>query len=224
MDNLNTFWSNNPGILLQPHQLKYFFPNASYTMVQNLNALVRMFMYLSIVLVLYSKNPQYLLLPLGTMLVTYLLFKLYPEKTELFYVKPNNTCDLSFNEKRAMVNRRKNFVSKKCVMPTVNNPFMNFNYISDNYHRPPACEAFLYNDPQSQEVKKVVEDKFNERLYRDVGDLYSKRNGQREFYSVPYNGIPDQTSFALWLFSPPGGGATCKEDGLKCAPYTGSML
>ena len=99
---------------------------------------------------------------------------------------------------------------------------MNFNYISDNYHRPPACKAFLYNDTQSRKVKKQVEDKFNERLYRDVGDLYSKRNGQREFYSVPYNGIPDQTAFAKWLYQWPG--PTCKENSLKCGSYTGSML
>lgn len=223
MDSLNTFWSNNPGILLQTNQLKYFFPNATYTMVQNLNAVIRMFLYLSVVLVLYTKNPQYFLLPLGALFVTYLLFKLYPDKTELFHVKPNNPCKLTLGEKRDKMKRVKNEISKECVMPTVNNPFMNFNYISDNYHRPPACEAFLYNDPQSREVKKEVEDKFNERLYRDVGDLYSKRNGQREFYSVPYNGIPDQTSFAKWLYSP-AGGSTCKENGLKCGPYTGSML
>lgn len=222
MDNSNTFWSDNPGILFEKNKLTYFFPNAGYTMVQNLNAVVRLCIYLSIVLVLYTKNSQYLLLPLGALLVTYVLFQMYPDKQELFHSQPNDKCNLTLNEKHDKLKRRKNVIKKKCVMPTVNNPFMNFNYISDDYHRPPACEAFLYNDPQSREVKKEVEDKFNERLYRDVGDLYAKRNSQREFYSVPYNGIPDQTSFSKWLYQLPG--PTCKENGLKCGTYTGSML
>jgi len=221
MDNSNTFWSNNPEILFQINQLTSFFPNSIYTLVQNLNAIVRLCIYLSIVLVLYTKNPQYLLLPLGSLFVTYLLFILYPDKQELFYAQPIDKCNLTLDEKINKLKKRKDYISKKCVMPTVNNPFMNFNYISDDYHRLPACKAFLYNDPQSREVKKKVEDKFNERLYRDVSDLYSKRNSQREFYSVPYNVIPDQTSFAKWLYKT---GPTCKENGLKCGSYTGSML
>ena len=221
MDKSNTFWSDNPGILFETNKLTYFFPNAGYTMVQNLNAVVRLCVYLALVLVFYTKNPQYLLLPLGALFVTYILFQMYPSKQELFHVQPNNKCNLTLNEKRDKLKRIKNVISKKCVMPTVNNPFMNFNYISDDYHRLPACKAFLYNDPQSREVKKEVEDKFNDRLFRDVGDLYSKRNSQREFYSVPYNGIPDQTSFAKWLYKT---GPTGKENGLKCGTYTGSML
>ena len=222
MDNSNTFWLDNPEILFQLNQLIYFFPNSNYTMVENLNAVVRLSIYLAIAMILYTKNIKYLMLPLGTLFVTYLLFKFYPNKKELFYNKPNNNCKLTLNEKRNKIKNLKNIIKKKCVMPTSDNPFMNFNYISDNYNRPPAWKAFLYNDSQSKKVKEEVEDKFNERLYRDVGDLYSKRNGQREFYSVPYNGIPDQTSFAKWLYKWPG--PTCKENSLKCGSYTGSML
>jgi hypothetical protein len=219
----NVFWSNNPEILLQKNKLKYFFPNAGYTMVQNLNAVVRMFMYLSIVLILYTKNPQYLLLTFGALFVTYLLFTYYPNPTEMFYTKPENICDLSIEDKREFRKKIKKDIMKECVTPTVDNPFMNFNHITDNYHRPPACKAFLYNDDQSMKVREEVTDTFNDKLYRDVGDLYSRRNGQREFYTVAYNGIPDQTSFAKWLYGNNSNG-TCKENGLKCAPYTGSML
>ena len=222
MDNSNTFWLDNPEILFQLNQLIYFFPNSNYTMVENLNVVVRLSIYLAIAMILYTKNIKYLMLPLGTLFVTYILFKFYPNKKELFYNKPNNNCELNLNEKRNKIKNLKNIIKKKCVMPTSDNPFMNFNYISDNYNRPPACKAFLYNDSQSKKVKEEVEDKFNERLYRDVGDLYSKRNGQREFYSVPYNGIPDQTSFAKWLYKLPV--PTCKENSLKCGSYTGSML
>ena len=48
-----------------------------------------------------------------------------------------------------------------------------------------------------------------------------ENNSQREFYTVGYNGIPDQTSFAKWCFKTP---PTCKERGLNCGPYTGSLI
>jgi hypothetical protein len=221
MDNSNTFWANNPKILLEQNQLQYFFPSSNYSVVTNLNVVVRLFIYLAIILVLYTKNPQYFLLPFGAMLVTYILFKYYPNQQELFHVQPTNDCILTMNDKRVLQKRRKNYIQKQCTKPTADNPFMNYLHVVDNYHKPPACEAFLYDDPQSMEVRKEVTDNFNDKLYRDVGDLYSRRNSQREFYTVAYNGIPDQGSFGKWLFS---GGSTCKEDGLKCSSWTGSLI
>ena len=70
-------------------------------------------------------------------------------------------------------------------------------------------------------VRKEVTDKFNEKLYRDVGDLYSRRNSQREFYTIGYNGIPDQTSVAKWRY---GQSSICKDNGLKCGGWTGSLI
>jgi len=217
----NIFWAENPPILFRFDKLKNFFPRYDYTMVQNLNALVRLAFYLTVVLIMYSRNPRYLLLFLGALLVTYTLFNYYPNKEELFYIKPVNPCNPTLKEKRAIVNINKNNVERKCVMPTVENPFMNFNHITDNYNRPPACKAFLYDDPQSQKVKKKVEEKFDDRLYRNVDDIYSKHNSQREFYTVAYNGVPDQTSFSKFLFKT---GPTCKESGIQCASYSGSLL
>lgn len=217
----NTFWSDNPRILFQSDKLKNFFPSANYAMVENLNVIVRLFFYLSIVLVLYSRNSQYLLLPLGAMFVTYLLFHYYPNKEELFYAEPINRCSLTLPEKISKMERKKN-LERNCTMPTTENPFMNYNHITDNYHKPPACKAFLYDDPHSQEVKDNVEDKFNNKLYRSVTDLYSKRNSQREFYTIAYNQTPDQTSFAKWLFGQSG--KICKENSLKCSNYSGSLI
>ncbi len=98
-----------------------------------------------------------------------------------------------------------------CVEPTTDNPFMNFNNITDDRDRPPACKSF-----DNDVVKKKIEENFNYNLYRDVGDLYSKNNSQREFYTMPNTkSVNDQNSFARWLYET---GPTCKEDGIKCAP------
>jgi hypothetical protein len=102
---------------------------------------------------------------------------------------------------------------KDCSKSTVNNPFMNANLITDKRDRDPACQ--YYDNP---EVAAKVEKNFDNNLYRDVSDLYNKRNSQRQYYTMPATTIPnEQTSFAKWLYlSPP----TCKEDAIRCVPET----
>lgn len=203
----NTFWLNNPNVLINKDKLKDFFPNKNQTIPENLNSIVRLSVYLTLGLLLYSKNLKYILLPLIVLLLTYGLFVMYPEKEDLINM---SLKEISLDKPM-----------KKCIKPTVDNPFMNYNHITDDYHRPPACRAFLNNDKKSLKIRKKVEKCFNEKLYRDVSDLYSKRNGQREFYTIAYNQVPDQTSFAKWLYKT---GPTCKERGLNCAPHTGTMI
>jgi hypothetical protein len=123
----------------------------------------------------------------------------------------------ALREKRENALRRETEISRTCVRPTVDNPFMNFNYITDSYKRPPGCKAFLYDDKQSFKLKKQINDSFNYNMYRDVSDLYNKNNSQREFFTMPWTTWPnDQTSFAKWCYRT---GPTCKELGVKCAPY-----
>lgn len=209
------FWADNINVLFDTNKLIYFFPSGDYSMVQNLNSIVRMFFYIAIIMILYTRDVRYIFLPIMGMIITLVLFRYFPKKKkELFEIKsrPLN---------RSVIDKKRLLKKKKCVLPTVDNPFMNFNYITDNYHRPPACKAFLENNNETLELRKDIDSKFNEKLYRDVGDLYSKRNSQREFFTIPYNVIPDQTAFAKWCNRTPG--PTCKENGLFCGPYTGTM-
>jgi hypothetical protein len=81
--------------------------------------------------------------------------------------------------------------------------------LTDNPTRPAACSL------DDRRVQAQVDKNFNERLFKDVGDLYAKMSSQREFYTVPSTTIPNnQTEFAEWLY---GTGATCKEgNGSQC--------
>ncbi len=101
----------------------------------------------------------------------------------------------------------------QCTLPTINNPLMNINTITDKRNKPAACE--YYDKP---EIAADIETKFEFNLYRDVSDLYNKRNSQRQYYTMPSTTIPnEQTAFAKWLYmSPP----TCKEDTIRCTPPT----
>jgi len=165
-------------------------------LVTKLNAIMRLSIYVGIILSILTMNYLYLYIPVGVGLFTVFIYKMQKDNIENFFADYDrlNCAD-----------------NKPCVKPTTDNPFMNFNQITDDRYRPPACKSF-----DDKEIKKEIEDKFNYNLYRDVGDLYSKNNSQREFYTVPSTEvINDQTSFAKWCYYQ---GSTCKEDGIRCAP------
>lgn len=212
MSDNNVFWSEDFKSFLREYN--YFFPSAHYSIVQNLNAIFRFSIYLGLALAFYRKDPVWFLLPVVVAVITYIFYKNHPSPKEMFRISNSDFP-------KTVVDKERSFVKKDCVSPTVDNPFMNFNYITDNYHRKPACKAFIEETQEAVETKEKITNAFNDKLYRDVGDLYSKRNSQREFYTVPYNGIPDQTAFAKWCNLIPGG--TCKEDGLRCSSTTSTL-
>lgn len=218
------FWVQRPDVLWDKYSITQFFPSRNLNVVENLNAIVRLSIYLGILLILYTQSSFYLWVPITGFVITYLIYSFYPHKNELFMDPPcdniaNATCtpEILLNKKRDQQERLDREVERTCIQPTVDNPFMNFNYISDDYHKPPGCKAFLENTKENRKIQKEVKKSFNYNLYRNVGDLYGKNNSQRQFFTMPWTSWPnDQTSFAKWLYST---GPTCKENGMKCAPY-----
>jgi len=76
---------------------------------------------------------------------------------------------------------------------------------------PAACNA---DDEGINDGTKVF---FNHELFRDVDELWEKKNSQRQFYTVPNTSVPNnQVEFAHWLYS---GIPNCKEDGTACLRY-----
>ena len=214
------FWLNDPKILFSNKRWIEFFPTPELSLTEKLNSLVRLSFYICIVLLVFYKNYLYLYIPIFTLLFTYLIYKnnknvveelssnvglftselasIDPEKQQLYKI---NLSDTKIEE------------DKNCTLPTINNPFMNINQITDKRNKEAACKYY-----DNEEIAKNVEKDFNFNLYRDVSDLYNKRNSQREYYTMPSTTIPnDQTSFARWCFlSPP----TCKEESVRCVPFT----
>ena len=169
-------------------------------------------------------NYLYIYIPIVVLAFTYLIFKnnnlekkedLMDYKTLLNSIDTEQSIrDFDPNEAE-IITSLDDFVLKKkdCVKSTINNPFMNANLITDKRDRNAAC--LYYDNP---EIAAKVETNFDNNLYRDVSDLYNKRNSQRQYYTMPATTIPnEQTSFAKWLYlSPP----TCKEDAIRCVPET----
>jgi hypothetical protein len=135
---------------------------------------------------------------------TVFIFKTQKDNLELYFNSDPNSTENSIQQ--TLIEDKKNEIN-----PTVENPFMNINLITDNKEKTAPPPSWNNN-----EIQKDIEDKFGYNLYRDVGDLYGKSNSQREYYTMPSTTIPNnQTSFAKWCYST---GPTCKEKSIYCTP------
>jgi len=197
------FWANDFSVLYNTERLVEFFPTSEMTMIEKLNAITRLGIYLGVVLSIILRNYLYLYITVIIVALTFFIYKFQETNMEMYLNSNKN----SFRNKNNIIKLEE----KDCVEPTVNNPLMNFNIITDKRDRSKACPSY-----NSEKVKEKIENKFNYNLYRDVGDLYGKNNSQRQYYTMPATTMPnDQTAFAKWCYNT---GPTCKERGLYCAP------
>ncbi len=226
----DNFWYNQPSVLWDPNRFIEFFPNPNLSLSEKLNALVRLSFYVSLLLMIFFGNYLYIYIFIVVLVFTFLIYKNYkPSKAEhlqdyksLLNSQQDNSAHLA-NVQNAILENTGEFrttlgdyqvVQGECSKPSINNPFMNINQITDNKQKPEACK--YYDKP---EVASKVEKDFEYNLYRDVSDLYNKRNSQRQYYTMPSTTIPnEQTSFAKWLYLTP---PTCKEDSIRCVPQSG---
>ena len=192
-------WYNDPYILIKKNRLDEFFPTKDMTLEEQLNAFVRLLMYLSIVLFLFRKNINYIYIFLFGLVFTFLIYK-YSKNS-----KPKTTINDFFSN-------YKNSVSY--VKPTIDNPFMNIKF--DDYIKRPNREAISrLNNYNNKEINDLIEKKFNFNLYKDVSDIFNKNNSQRQFYTMPVTTIPNkQTKFANWLYNNPN---NCKTNNIACS-------
>ena len=84
---------------------------------------------------------------------------------------------------------------------------------------PDSKDSFTsFNNPYIQEK---IEDIFDDKLFQDVNDIYSRNNSQNRYYTMPNTDIVNkQTEFAKWCYKTP---PTCKEgNDLQCTVDTGN--
>ena len=198
------FWLNNPMILIDPKRLNEFFPHPNMSKVEQLNAVTRFTIYLSILLTMIKLEINYMYIAFTGFIITFLI---YHNNTEL---------KSSENLEKYEVYKNKSKDSKKTVYvkPSYDNPFMNPSLldINDNPDREAySKKSFINND----EIKNEIEDKFSYNLYQDANDVFGKSNSQRQFYTTPVTTIPNkQDDFAQWLYGKP---ESCKENnGFQC--------
>jgi hypothetical protein len=198
------FWLNDYKILFYNQRLTDFFPTIHMTLIEKLNAIFRLSIYLSIILYIFTSNYLYLYIMIIVGLFTIFIFYNQKDNLELYFNSDPNDPDNSII--KTDMDKLKNNIK-----PTTENPFMNINLITDNKEKEEAPPSW-----NNENLQKDIENKFGYNLYRDVGDLYGKSNSQREYYTMPSTTIPNnQTSFAKWCYSV---GPTCKEKSIYCTP------
>jgi hypothetical protein len=191
---MSKFWFNNIEILYKEGNYLDFFPSNFSSTSENLNAIFRLSIYISIALITYTKNFSWVLIAgFGALLTIFLHNYNELEDVDEFTLEINKP--------------------KECTKPTVGNPFMNVTFL-DNLENPDRPEACDINDP---EIKEDIDNKFYNNLFRDTSDLFGKLNSQRQFYTMPSTTVPnDRESFQNWLYKTE---ATCKENSDNCLRY-----
>jgi len=183
------FWKDDFSILYNADRLTEFFPSDDMNFNEKLNALVRLCTYAGILLYLYHKKNDYLYLPVIMMSVSLFLHNMHSyERNEQFEII------------------KKTPVIDNTISPSTHNPFMNFNIMNNTNDQK---KQPINNDP------KLIENKFNEGLYKNADDVFDKSHSDRQYFSMPWTGPSnEQGDYSKWLYNNLNN--TCKIDQDKC--------
>jgi len=191
-------WFEDPGMFMIYDNYYVILPLQQMTIAEKINAIVRFFIYLGILLALIKNDYRYLFFGIISGFVSIFLYK--------YEVKQKKETEKFLEDKQIDI-----IDNTVCSRSTVDNPFMNSS-IADivlNPDHPQACNT------ENSGIKKVIKKNYDRRMFKDVSDIYDKMASQRQFYTMPVTTIPgDQTSFAEWCYKP---GPSCKDgNGEQC--------
>ena len=203
---MNTsFWYNDLKVLFNKKYIFEVIPKKDYSLSRKLNACLRLSIYYSILMYLYNRDTQIFCLPFIVLVITVYIYKTnskQSDKDNMSSLKNVNINDETILELDNMVGELNDDKYRK---PTVDNPMMNI--LTNTYEIEEDKEAIPTYDNIG--VASLVNDKFEDGLYKDSNDLFNRSNSQRQFYTMP-NTEPmnKQTEFAKWCYMTP---PTCKE-------------
>jgi hypothetical protein len=159
------FWYSDPSVLFNAQSWSKFVPTATMPVPSALNSVVRFSVYLSVLLLLTTMQPWYLLIVPVVMAVTIFLHGYFPTAkkiTEQFV---------------------SSYVGDDVTRPSPDNPFMNPSLVDihDSPARPPAA------DVTRVDIRDEVNTSFAQtsNIYMDSGDAFGMIQSQRNFHTVP---------------------------------------
>lgn len=182
-------WYDDPHGFFKGDKLACFIPSKNSSLASQLNALLRLAMYFSVVLLLFRHFTVAVYLPLTVAFLTYFLFS-------------NSLIESSLRlQQHDKLHEGMTREGQICTIPTSENPYMNA-LPNDRPNRPPACSIVA--------SAKAVEALAKDDLFLDVDDVFNKRTMLNHvFYTMPNTSVPnDQEGFAKWCYD---SGATCKK-------------
>jgi hypothetical protein len=239
------FWANDIKILFQANRLGEILPMNNMSTTKKLNAILRCSVYFSVIHYLAMKNSNILFIPVCVSIFQYVFYINNTEKSkynklgdviekmgnkllgkskndknkqndnplfESSIYNDNNWSNNDLSNLQDTENIRDDYEDNDCKLPSVDNPFGNV-MLGDigNSKFKKACSSYNNNM-----VKRDMKRDFEDGLFLDANDMYSKHNSQRQFYTMPNTGIVnDQGGFAKWCYMTP---PTCKEgNAMQCS-------
>ena len=195
-------WFNNPQELFNEKKLKSFWPTATQTVGERVNASTRFIIYACVILFVIQKDPRVLVM--GGVSIG-ILYTFWQSKIISDPVLRPAQAD----------GRGPSLARGTCEAPDLQNPMANV-LMSDYTEYPDRPSACYYPQVKNQ-IKNYLDDSFPQ----DGGDIWGSRNqAASRFYSMPNTQIPnDQEGFAQAAFGPQTGGQRCTANGApSCSP------
>ncbi len=194
---MSIIWYNDIKHLFTKENYLHFFPKPEMNTKEQLNAIFRLSIYFTALMLLLTANYKYIYIVIIVGIITYGMNVMSTHKVD------------KHTEAKLKIPNNKN-TNKQCTMPTKENPFMNLliNEIEENPNRGPACNI------ENDDIKKSVRKNFNDGLLRNESDIFQKNASDRQFYKMPNTEIVNkQGEFSQWLY---GGAESCKEKTINC--------
>jgi hypothetical protein len=206
---INTFWLNNPTILLNNKHIMEIWPSKDLDYVGKLNAVTRLVLLLTILGFFTSGFFKILMSAAITLVIIILMYKtkggVINKKIKTKIVKEGFTNPMGLK-----------VINPSFTKPTPKNPFMNvlLPEIKYNPKRPAGAPAF--NPVVEKEINTSAGNVGPDpRLFLDLGDTLSFEQSMQRFYTTANSRVEnDQNAFAQFCY---GDMPSCKEgDGLQC--------
>ena len=227
---VSTFWLNNPSILLNKEYILELWPSVSMSFEENLNAISRIIILLTILGFLATKSINIIIIGAITIIIIVILYNTRKPKL----VRTNE----GFNNSNIVIDSPKTlqkFLNSEFVETNQTNPLSNvlLTDIGDNPTRkaaPPSFNTQVYENINNN-TKKMIQTlnpgikNTDKQLFGDLGEKFEFDQSMSRFYSTPNTKIAnDQGAFAEYLYGDMpscrnGDAFACVQDNLRYNLY-----
>jgi hypothetical protein len=203
------FWFEDITTLLDKDYLNDFIPLVEMTDYEKLNAMVRFCIYLSVLLILFTNNVNYIFIIIGILILTYAIYTIDTKKhadikNELLAemdVKYRKYADVDKAEAKANAEatapakaKAKATDDDECLKPTRDNIFAN---ISLNKMKLDNCNENLLDKQMNEHIEQ-------DRFIESNANIFEDKMSLRQFYKVPNeNDADSRKKFMEWCYNSP---------------------
>jgi len=210
---IDTFWAHDPNILFRPEYLTEIFPSNDMSLSRKMNAITRMVIYITILILGYSRNIRTLIVSAMTIAAIFIVYRQKSGEITMEKFGGNKVVSDSLAKEGIAV------PDDVFDQPSPENPFSNvlITDYTDNVNKKPAPPTYNKSVSESilSQAKQLVREsnpgnpEIADKLFNDMGEQYAFERSLQPFYSMPNTTIPnDQRGFAEFCY---GSMISCKE-------------